>query len=249
MARYYDTHVHLSDPEYATDMAVTLRQLEALGVVACCVSVDAESSARTLGLARSSGNVLAFAGIHPERASGDLDAMMEWITQNRDSISGIGEIGLDPTYPGADMARQAKVFGALLGVAERLALPVSIHSRKSLGAVFETMASYDCGRASLHWFDGGKRDLARAMEMGFYVSFGPVSVYANDKQSLLARADSSRILVETDGPVRFSRCFESRQAQPAFVPSVVLCAAKARGVPFEEMARTIEANSRAYIGI
>ena len=51
------------------------------------------------------------------------------------------------------------------------------------------------------------------MDMNFYVSFGPVMIYANDKQTLLSKTDESKILVETDGPVRFSRCFEMKSAQ------------------------------------
>jgi len=82
--------------------------------------------------------------------------------------------------------------------------------------VFEIMTSYNTKHALLHWFDGSKKQLQKAMDMGFFVSFGPVMIYANDKQTLLSKADESKILVETDGPVRFSRCFESKSGQNQF---------------------------------
>ena len=34
-----------------------------------------------------------------------------------------------------------------------------------------------------------------------------------DKQTLLSKTDEAKILVETDGPVRFSRCFEMKSGQ------------------------------------
>lgn len=247
VAQYYDSHVHLSDPAYAPYMGLLLHQMERLGIAACCVSVDHASSLATLALARRSGAVLPFLGIHPEMAGGDPGATCGLIEGNAPQISGIGEIGLDPGYGNA--AEQAHTFEALLSLAEKLGKPVSIHSRKSLDLVLDTLTSYPRCRALLHWFDGGKRQLARAMDMGLYVSYGPVTVYANDKQSLLARTDPSRLLVETDGPVRFSRCFESAEGHPIHIPSVIFCAAGVLGQTFDETALQVASNTRAFLGI
>ena len=87
------------------------------------------------------------------------------------------------------------------------------------------------------------------MDMGFYVSYGPVMIYANDKQTLLSKTDLSKILVETDGPVRFSRCFEMKSGQISFIPSVIFCAAKILGKSFDEMSSILEKNSKSYLGI
>ncbi len=251
MAWAYDAHVHLSDPEYAGDIPHTLRAMDAARIRACCVSMDAPSSRRTLALAGMSCNVLPFIGIHPERAGDDLGQMEDMIRDNVGAIAGIGEIGLDPTFArsGDDGGRQVRVFEALLGLAEKYQKPVSIHSRKSLDEVLGIMTSYTAKRALLHWFDGSKRQLGAAMDMGFFVSYGPVTVYANDKQSLVAKTDPSRMLVETDGPVRFSRCFGSRQAQVSFIPSVIFCVAGILNRSYDEMASQLEENSMAYVGI
>jgi len=74
-------------------------------------------------------------------------------------------------------------------------------------------------------------------------------IYANDKQTLLSNTLESKILVETDGPVRFSRCFEMKSAQVSFIPSVIFCASKVLGKSFEEMSLLLETNSRSYLGI
>ena len=251
MVWLYDSHIHLSDPAYADDIHSTLKAMSGMKIKACCVSMDTANSHQTLDLAKKSDHVLPFVGIHPECANDDLELMENMIRENIQSISGIGEIGLDPTFVTSedDKTRQVHVFESLLGMAETYRKPVSIHSRKSLDQILEIMTSYTTKRALLHWFDGGKKQLRIAMDMGFFVSFGPVLIYANDKQVLLSKTDPSKILVETDGPVNFSRCFEKKPAQIGFIPSVVFCASKILDTSYDEMSSLLEINSKAYLGI
>lgn len=250
MTWYFDSHIHLSDPQYIPEIDYILKQMEILKMKACCVSMDNENSLATLNLAKTNNHVLPFIGIHPECANDNLESMVNLIEENHEIITGIGEIGLDPNYiTNDDFSRQTKVFETLLSLAEKYKKPVSIHSRKSLDKIFEIMTSYDTSHTLLHWFDGSKKNLSIAMDMGFYVSYGPVMIYANDKQTLLSKTDLSKILVETDGPVRFSRCFEMKSGQISFIPSVIFCAAKILGKSFDEMSSILEKNSKSYLGI
>ena len=251
MTWYFDSHIHLSDPEYVSDIKFILKQMEFLKIKACCVSMDYDNSLQTLELAKKSDLILPFIGIHPECANEELKNISKLIEDNHDHISGIGEIGLDPTYvnKNEDAVKQNHVFETLLSLAEKFDKPVSIHSRKSLDDVFEIMTSYDTKHALLHWFDGSKKQLQKAMDMGFFVSYGPVMIYANDKQTLLSKTDESKILVETDGPVRFSRCFDMKSGQISFIPSVIFCASKILGKSFDEMASLLESNSNSFLGI
>jgi len=251
MTWYCDSHIHLSDPAYFSDMKFILKEMECLKIKACCVSMDNKNSLETLELSKKSNLILPFIGIHPECANDELYSMIDMIENHHSHISGIGEIGLDPTYVhnDEDTKRQIHVFETLLTLAEKFNKPVSIHSRKSLDDVFEIMTSYNTEHALLHWFDGSKKQLTKAMDMGFFVSYGPVMVYANDKQTLLANTNESKILVETDGPVRFSRCFEMKSGQISFIPSVIFCASKILGKTFDEMASLLEINSNSFLGI
>ena len=247
----FDSHIHLSDPTYLPEINLILKQMEFLKIKACCVSVDVQNSLETLSLSKQSNLVLPFIGIHPEYANDDLEKITHLIELNQNNISGIGEIGLDPTYVknNDDTKRQIQVFESLLSSAEKFHKPVSIHSRKSLDNIFEIMTSYNTKHALLHWFDGSKKQLQKAMDMDFFVSFGPVMIYANDKQTLLSKTDQSKILVETDGPVRFSRCFESKSGQISFIPSVIFSASKILEKTFDEMSFLLEDNTKRFLGI
>ena len=198
-ARLYDTHVHLSDPAYAPHVGQILLGMRRTGMRAMCVSMDGGDSCASAALAAGSGGLVsAFAGVHPERAGRDDGAGVERMVDGDPSaVAGIGEIGLDPAYHGAGSgeARQKEVFARMLALAERHGKPVSIHSRKSLDAVLDALGSYSLAGACLHWFDGGKRQLRRAVDMGLFVGYGPLLVYAHDKRSLLARTDAGSILL------------------------------------------------------
>jgi TatD DNase family protein len=251
MTWLFDSHIHLSDPAYHEDLNHIIKGMEIMKIKACCVSMDCTNSRKTLEIAKQSKLILPFIGIHPECANDDLDQMTNLIQDNIDIISGIGEIGLDPTFvqSNEDKKNQIRVFESLLSIAEKYQKPISIHSRKSLDDIFEIMTSYKIKNALLHWFDGSKKQLRTAMEMDFFVSYGPVMIYANDKQTLLKKTDKDKILVETDGPVRFSRCFEMKSAQIGFIPSVIFCSSKILNKQYDEMTSLLEKNSKNFLGI
>ena len=249
MTWLYDAHIHLSDTEYEHDIPLILNHMKKLRVKACCVSMDHTSSKKTLELGKKSDFILPFIGMHPEKAQDDSESIFKLIDENNEKISGIGEIGLDRTYTNSDkeFVKQEQVFRTQLSYAEKFRKPVSIHSRKALTEIFEILPSYKIPTTLLHWFDGNKKQLQKAMDLDYYVSFGPAMVYSKDKQVLLSKANKDKILVETDGPVRFSRCFENRTAQIDFIPSIVFCASKVLHMNYDELCDVIEQNSKRFL--
>ena len=249
MTWLYDAHIHLSDAEYEHDIPLILNCMERLCIKACCVSMDYTSSKNTLELGKQSDFFLPFIGVHPEKAQDGVESTFKLIDENNETISGIGEIGLDTTYTNSDeeFQKQEEVFKTQLSYAEKFGKPVSIHSRKTLDQILEILPSYKVPSVLLHWFDGSKKQLQKAMDLDCYVSFGPVTVYSKDKQVLLSKANKDKILVETDGPVRFSRCFENKTAQIDFIPSIVFCASKVLHVNYDELCDVIEQNSQRYL--
>jgi TatD DNase family protein len=247
-----DIHIHLSDDEFSKDMPFILASMNKLKIRACCVSVDLKSSEKTLELSQISNLILPFVGIHPEKANtNDLDPLVRLIEENSKHIFGIGEIGLDKTYVSdlGEFKTQELVFHKILSIAEKLKKPVSIHSRTTLDEILTILPSYSISGILLHWFAGSKKQLNRAMECKCFVSYGPAMIYAKDKQVLLSETNPERILVETDGPVKFSRCFGFKVGQISFLPSVVFCAAKVMHTTYDNMSIQIEKNCKQYLGI
>jgi len=246
-----DSHIHLSDPEYDSDIPYIIKCMKKMHIKACCVSEDLLSSKKTIDLSKKTDLIFPFVGIHPGKADEKLEPMLELINQNIGSIAGIGEIGLDSTYVSSELEfqRQEQLFRGQLAIAEKIQKPISIHSRKTLDKIYEIIPSYSLRGMVLHWFDGSKQQLTKAMDLGFFVSFGPLLVYAKDKQVLLSKTEINRILVETDGPVKFSRCFALKPAQVSFIPSIIFCASKVLRKSYDEFSAILEKNSNDFLGI
>jgi len=246
-----DSHIHLSDPEYDSDIPYIIKCMEKMHIKACCVSEDLLSSKKTIDLSKKTELIFPFVGIHPSKADEKLEPILELINQNIGGIAGIGEIGLDSTYVSSEseFQRQEQLFRGQLAIAEKIQKPISIHSRKTLDKIYEIIPSYSLKGMVLHWFDGSKQQLTKAMDLGFFVSFGPLLVYAKDKQVLLSKTEINRILVETDGPVKFSRCFALKPAQVSFIPSIIFCASKVLRKSYDEFSAILEKNSNDFLGI
>lgn len=218
-------------------------------IIACSVTVDVETTIRSFDLFNTHRNVIKqFIGIHPESsAREDLERFREIFNSNLQSIDGIGEIGLDGTYD-VPINQQEYVFLAMLELAELTGRPVSIHSRRMLDRVLEMLSSYRIKSVLLHWFAGSKKQLAICMDRGLYVSYGPPLVYSEDKKVMLKNTDRDRLLVETDGPVQYSRCFENKPSiSTSCLVSVVASVAYTLGMSYDETVELLQKNSEAYL--
>ena len=245
----FDVHIHLTDNEYSGYMHHIISSLKMMKIIACSVTVDVETTIRSFNLFNTHRDVVKqFIGIHPEAsAREDLDTFREIFRSNLQSIDGVGEIGLDGTY-NVPIKRQEQVFSAMLELAELTGRPVSIHSRRMLDKILETLPSYHIKSALLHWFAGSKKQLTKCMDIGLYVSYGPPLVYSDDKKVLLKNTDADRFLVETDGPVHYSRCFENKPSiSTSCLVSVVASAAHIMGISYDETVELLQKNSKAYL--
>ena len=254
----FDAHIHLTDDEFTGYIEFIINNLRALKINACSVTVNNETSLRNLQYFNHSTKdvITKFIGIHPEFASTeDLAKFIEIFNENSSSIEGIGEIGMDPTYVNNNnynnintYQKQKEVFGMMLDLAEATKKPVSIHSRRALDDILETLSSYNTEGVLLHWFAGSKKQLKKSMDMGLYVSYGPALVYSKEKKILLKNTDRDKILVETDGPVKYSGCFDDYPAMSSsFLITIVDCVAKIIGISYEEILDILRINSESYL--
>jgi len=252
LAKLLDAHVHLTDEEFSSLLGQIIDMLRSLNMRAVSVSMDMATARKNLTLTSSySDVVIPFMGIHPWSAGESLDDFSDFVANNSGKIAGIGEIGLDRKYVADNedgYKRQKLVFESMLSFAEKLGKPTSIHSRGSLDDVLHTLQSYNLRGVLLHWFAGSKKQLKQATDAGYYVSYGPALVYSEDKRSLLSDTPRDFVLVETDGPVRYSRCFESKAALPSFLPSVVFALARTLRLNYDDACSMLMQNSAKYLG-
>lgn len=245
-----DAHIHLSDPDFEKELPYIISFLKNSNMLLLSNSMDLESSMRTLELSKSlHGKLLSFVGIHPWSAqSENLERFETFLNEEKNLTHGVGEIGLDRKYAKneEDYKRQIFVFEKLLEFAEKLRKPVSIHSRDSQKDVIGIISSFRLEGVLLHWFSGDYQQLNRAMDRGYYVSFGPTIIYSKKSKALAERTSRDLILTETDGPVRYF-CFEGKPALPTFLPSVVFALCSILKLSFYDLAQLVLKNSSSYM--
>ena len=132
---FCDTHCHILS-EYYDDINAILEESKEAGVSRVInAGYNYESSKEVIELVKKYPEMYGVVGLHPENISEDFDYT---IFDNLDKkIVGIGEIGLDYHYTKDNKNKQIEVFERQLDIAEKLNLPVVIHSRDAAGDTLE----------------------------------------------------------------------------------------------------------------
>ena len=247
----FDSHIHLSASEFDSSRNDIFNYLKRTKTLAFNVSETLEDSKLTIDLSHSSNNLLSFVGIHPKYSSSNLNEFDSFFSKNIASINGVGEIGLDKTYVerGIDFDTQITTFKHMLKLAEQYKLPVSIHSRDATQEVLDIVNSYDLSCIILHWFSGTEQQLKKIYDSDILISFGPALVYSKSLQKLAKISNPQLTIVETDGPVPFSACYEGKTANPSFIPSIIFKLSSLWNMKFDDTAKQILNNLKPYISV
>jgi TatD DNase family protein len=222
------------------------------------VGMDTETNAAAVASSQRHGAVFAAVGRHPNEASGFDDAAAAEILElgRHERVRAIGETGLDFYREYASAKDQRRAFRAQIEIARELGLPIVIHARdpegetSAIDEIFDTLDAH-AGDAPviLHCFSAPQR-VSDAVERGWYCSFAGNATYPSAKELRFAAAKvpEDRILVETDAPYLAPQSLRGKRNQPANVVETAREIATERGVSYEELERTIEANARALFG-
>ena len=130
---YFDTHTHLHDDRYGTDVDTVIDRALASGVSRMVVCGTDESDWQAvLALAHRNPCVIPLLGLHPWFVE---DAKKDWLRTLEHTVRewpvGIGECGLDFALESFDRERQEEVFQSQLHLARDMNRPVSIHCRRA----------------------------------------------------------------------------------------------------------------------
>jgi TatD DNase family protein len=222
------------------------------------VGLGGEENAKAIAGAERHADVFASVGCHPTEATGFDDAAAAEIARlaAHERVLAIGETGIDYYRDTASPADQRRAFEAQVEIAQELNLPIVIHGRDPEGEtsatdeIFEVLDAKAGDRpVILHCFSAPWR-AADAAERGWYCSFaGHVSYPASDKlREAAATLPDGLVLVETDAPYLAPQTMRGKPNEPAYVVDTARVVAEARGVSYEELEATVEANARAVFG-
>jgi TatD DNase family protein len=245
-----DTHCHL-DSCAEPDGELVRRAVEAGVTRLATIGMDGPTIGAALRTAREHEEVVVVAGRHPHQTEGFDQAGAEEIERAAGDplVRAIGETGLDYFRDHAPRDDQRRAFEAQLDIAQRVGLPVVIHTRAAEEDTFSILAE----RAAeltviLHCFSAADR-AAECVERGYYCSFaGNVTYPKNEALQEAARElPADRLLVETDSPYLSPQPRRGKPNEPANVVATAAFVAELRGVTYEELEQTVEDTARRLL--
>jgi TatD DNase family protein len=234
-----DTHCHLADPAYATDLPQVLERAWHAGVGRVVVigeSLDRAGAA--LEMAAAEPRLVVTAGIHPHDArqwSGDTEAGLRRLLRDP-RIVAVGETGLDFHYDHSPRALQHRAFESQLGLASELGKAAVIHAREADDDVAAILDAHPGVTAILHSFSSGMGLLRAGLLHRHYVSFSGMVTFKNwHLDDAIRETPLDRLLLETDGPYLAPVPHRGKRNEPGFVRRVAERVAAVRGIPVEEL--------------
>lgn len=244
----FDTHAHYLAEDFGDELYPLLDSLPEKGVErVIAVGYDLESSRSEIELSQRYGYIWAAAGIHPENCAGLPD---DWLLQleqllRQEKVCALGEIGLDYHWDETPRELQADVFTQQLELAERLGLPVIIHSRDAAEDTMKILRRFK-PRGVLHCFSGSAETAAEVVKLGMYIGFTGVLTFKNAKKALAAceAVPIDRLLLETDSPYMAPVPFRGEKSNSAMIAHTAAKMAEIKGVSTEEMIEIAAENGR-----
>ena len=253
---FIDTHSHLYDEAFAEDEDLAVERAKEAGVTKI-IFPDIDSASRTEMFTmadRHPGVIFPTLGLHPTSVGADWEKELSALEDHLDrKIWAIGEIGMDCYWSKEFIKEQQTVLKLQLELADKLSLPVIIHSRDSTELIISVLK--ECRHLNLkgvfHAFSGSVETFRELRKLGdWYIGIGGVLTY---KKASIAETVKEipldRILLETDSPYLTPVPYRGKRNESSYIPHIAAKLAEQTGKPIEEVAATTTENARTLFGI
>ena len=253
---FIDTHAHLYDEAFdGEDDAAVERAVQAGVTRIIFPDIDSQSRGSMFAYAdRHEGTIFPCLGLHPTSIDAGWEKEMSMIEGHLSrKIWAIGEIGMDCYWSKEFIKEQQEAFRIQLEMADRLDLPVIIHSRESTELIINTLK--ECRHLSLrgvfHAFSGSIETYRELQKLGdWYIGIGGVLTY---KKASIAETVKEirldRILLETDSPYLTPVPFRGKRNESAYIPHIASRLAELTGKDIEEVAAQTTSNAEKLFRI
>jgi TatD DNase family protein len=249
---FIDSHCHLNMDAYSGDLDDVLNRAMLAGIDRIItIGIDLPSSEKAIMLASRYPQISATIGVHPH----DVDSLRErdyarlerLYSDNRDSVVGFGEIGLDYYKNYADPANQRKHFRRQLELAHELKLPVIIHNRNADEDILAILRQIplDYGGV-MHCFSGDVTFARKVIDLGMRISIPGVVTFKNSHvlQEVVEKTPLTSMLIETDGPFLAPHPYRGKRNEPSYLVYTAQKIAELQETPLAAVAEQTSANAK-----
>lgn len=196
-------------------------------------------------------NLYASVGYHPEVVNKIVDKdyeILEKMIKENSKFVAIGEIGLDYYWEKENKEKQRKVFRRQLQLAEKLKIPVIIHSRDSINETYEILKEFPKVRGVIHCFSGSLEMAKKFIDLGYVLGIGGVVTFKNSKlYQVIEQIPLTSIVLETDSPYLSPEPVRGTTNESKNIPYIAERIADIYGVSVDEVSKvTTETASKLF---
>lgn len=250
-----DSHVHLDDAKFDYDRENLIENLKEHGLDRVYnIGADLESSIASVELADKYEIIKVVIGVHPHAASEynqEVEDKLIELAKN-ENVRAIGEIGLDYYYDNSPRDIQVQVFKKQIELANKLKLPIVVHSREAAKETFDIISSYKEKYKDLkfliHCFSQSVEMMREYVKMGCYIALGGVVTFKNSKvpKEVAKEVPLENLLLETDCPYLAPEPMRGKRNEPMFIKYSAQKIAEIRGISLEELLKATDENTRRF---
>lgn len=248
-----DSHAHYDDSAFDGDREQLLSSMfESSVQLVIEMGCSMESSRNSVALSQKYPQIYAAIGVHPEDCRKVYDGYIEELEQlsRNEKVVAIGEIGLDYHYDGFDREKQIEVFEQQLILAQRLNLPVVIHSRDATKDCMELLKKYK-PKGVVHCFSGSAETAKEIISLGMYIGFTGVLTFKNARKAIEACEviPTDRLLLETDCPYMAPVPFRGKRCDSTMIRFTAEKMAEIKGVTPDKIQEICNNNAKILFAI
>lgn len=255
---FFDSHAHYNDEKFKEDREEVLQAILDEGVTKLiCAGYSLEASKEAIQIANTHQNIYAIVGISPNDIPEEgtqyeqiLNQQLQQIEElaHNEKVVAIGEIGLDYYWNKENKEEQKLAFQRQIELANKLKLPIVIHTREAIYDTLEILKSeitpmkkgiFHCCPLNL--------DLIReGLKLGFYISFAGPITFKNAKNAAEAiqAVPLEKILIETDSPYLAPEPKRGTRNDSRNVKYIAEKIAQIKQIPVEEVAKATYENAK-----
>lgn len=243
---FIDTHMHIGD-DFGVEPDLYVKnasdaQVEVL-IASFCEKDDIMLSTKFVEKYK---NLYACIGYHPEVSNKIVEKdyeILEEMVKNNPKIVAIGEIGLDYYWNKDNKDKQREVFCKQLEIAEKLKVPVVIHSRDSINETYEILKKYKVSGV-IHCFSGSLEMAKKFISLGFLLGIGGVVTFKNSKLfEVIEKLELTNIVLETDSPYLTPEPNRGKTNESSNIPYIAEKIAEIKNISLEKVAKITTENA------
>ena len=245
--KFVDTHCHLDDERFNEDREEVLKRIEEKMEFVVNIGFDLPSSKTSVEYSNTYPFIYSAIGVHPTSISeynDEVEKELIELSKNKKVVA-IGEIGLDYYWMEDEKEVQKEGFRKQMRLAEKLNLPVIIHSRNAMADTIEILNEFPNVRGIVHCYPGSFES-AMNIPNNYYFGVGGVLTFKNSKKTVefVNKIDISKLVIETDSPYLTPVPFRGKRNEPIYTEYVVKKIAEIKNIPVEEVLRITTENAK-----